>query len=203
MREPYQGDTVRVMTERVWDQLFEVAIDQYGYLTPADAVAAGVDPAQLRIMFHRHRLERIDHGLYRLPLVPVTELDQYMEMVLRTGRRGVLSDTTALDVLDLCDANPAVIHVTVPTAFRTRRDLPDVLRLHRRDLRPDEHTLYEGIPIVTPYRAIRDGIEAGIGPHLIEQAIATATETGVLTVVEREELVGIGALVREYDLTRR
>ncbi len=203
MREPYHCDTVRAVTERVWDKLFEAAIDQYGYLTPADAVTAGVDPAQLRIMFHRDRLERVDHGLYRLALVPTTELDQYMEMVLRTGRRGVLSDTTALDLLGLCDANPALIHVTVPTGFRTRREFPHVMQLHRRDLRPDEHTLHEGIPIVTPYRAIRDGIETGIGPHLIEQAIATATETGVLTVAEREELVGIGARVREYERTRR
>ena len=150
----------------------------------------------------RGRLERVDHGLYRMAVIPVTELDQYMEMVLRTGRRGVLSHATALDLHCLCDVNPAAIDITVPATFRTRRQLSAVLRVHRRELRPDEQTLHEGIPIVTPYRAIRDGIEAGIGPHLIRQAIVTATETGAVTVTEREDLVGIGALVRDYEHTR-
>jgi len=190
------------MTERVWDQLFEIAIDQFGYLTPADAVAAGVDPTQLRILFHRGRLERVDHGLYRMALVPVTDLDQYMEMVLRTGRRGVLSHTTALDLHGLCDVNPAAIDITVPVMFRTRRELPAMLRVHRLKLRTDERTLHESIPIVTPYRAICDGIEARIGTHLIRQAIETATETGAVTAAERDELVGIGALVRGYEFTR-
>ena len=194
MREPYHGDTIRVMG--TWQTLFEVAIDRFGYLTPADAVTAGVDPVQLRILCHRGQLDRIDHGLYRMPMVPATELDQYAEMVLRT-RRGVLSHVTALDLHELCDVNPALIHVTVPEGFRTRRQLPDVLKLHRATLRPDEQTLHHGIPIVTPYRAIRDGIEARIGQHLIEQAIINVTERGLVTLTERGELVGIAALLRE------
>jgi predicted transcriptional regulator of viral defense system len=123
-----------------------------------------------------------------MPLVPATERDQYMEMVLRTQGRGVLSHATALDLHGLCDANPDVIHLTVPVGFRTRRQLPGVVRIHRKELQHGEHTLHEGIPIVTPLRAIRDGIEMGLGAHLIEQAITTALETGAITELEREQL---------------
>jgi len=35
-----------------------------------------------------------------------------------------LSHETALDLHDLCDVNPAQIHLTVPAAYRLRRRIP-------------------------------------------------------------------------------
>lgn len=161
--------------------LLEEATGRYGYITAADARAAGVNPTQLRIMNHRGLVEHVARGVYRFPIVPTTPLDQYMEAVLWPGTTAALSHETALDLHGLCDVNPATIHVTVPADYRVRRDVPRMYQLHRRDLDPAEITLHEGIPIVTVYRAIRDGIEGHLGSHLIDQAVETARRRGLLT----------------------
>jgi predicted transcriptional regulator of viral defense system len=160
--------------------LLEEATGQYGYVTADDARAAGLDPAQLRVMSHRGLVEHVAHGVYRFPIVPTTPLDQYMEAVLWPRTTALLSHETALDLHGLCDVNPADIHITVPADHRVRRDVPGMYQLHRRDLDPADVTLHEGIPIVTVYRAIRDGIEARLGGHLIDQAIDTARRRGLL-----------------------
>jgi hypothetical protein len=47
-------------------------------------------------------------------------------------------------------------------------------------------TRHEGIPVVTPSRAILDGIERHLGAHLIDQVIDTATRRGLIAPAERE-----------------
>jgi predicted transcriptional regulator of viral defense system len=168
--------------------LLDRAQHQYGFLTPQDARELGVDPTQLRLMAARDTLERRGRGIYRVPVVPPTQLDDYMEATLWTGRRGVLSHDTALDLYELCDVNPSAIHLTVPRGFRTRRAVPETYRLHRFDLDPGEVAWHEGIPIVTPERAILGGIEQALGWHLIDQAIETARARGLITKAAAERL---------------
>jgi hypothetical protein len=55
-------------------------------------------------------------------------------------------------------------------------------------LREDEITPHEGIPIVTPVRAILDDHAAGLGPALIGQAIADGQRLGVLTRTQAAQL---------------
>ncbi|HEX9377593.1 MAG TPA: type IV toxin-antitoxin system AbiEi family antitoxin domain-containing protein [Actinomycetota bacterium] len=172
------------MPGRVYMELLEAATSQYGHVTADDARGAGVDPAQLRIMHHRGLLERVARGVYRFPILPATALDQYMEAVLWPRTKAALSHETALDLHGLCDVNPARIHVTVPAGYRLRRDAPRIYQLHRRGLDAGDVTLHEGIPIVTPYRAIRDAIEANLGGHLIDQAISTAQRRGLIAPAE-------------------
>jgi len=69
----------------------------------------------------------------------------------------------------------------VPRGFRTRKDVPEIYRLHRFDLDPAEIGWHEGIPIVTPERAILGGIEQALGWQLIDQAIETARARGLIT----------------------
>ncbi len=176
------------MPGRVYLTLMDVANGQYGYVSVDDARAVGINPAQLRLMHHRGLLERRGVGLYRFPIVPATELDHYMEGTLWPRTTAVLSHETALDLHDVCDVNPAQIHLTVPMHYRLRRDLPVMYQLHPRTLGPDDITTHEGIPIVTVHRAILDGIEGALGFHLIAQAVETATRRGML---RRDELLRI------------
>lgn len=178
--------------------LLDVANGQYGYVTADDARALGIDPAQLRLMHHRGVLDRLSRGLYRFPIVPTTSLDQYREATLWPRTPTVLSHETALDLHDVCDVNPAWIHLTVPPGYRLRRDLPAVYELHLRALDASDVTLHEGIPVVTVRRAILDGMDAGLGGQLIDQAIATAERRGLLG---RDDLDEIAAL-RESRLER-
>lgn len=166
------------MPGRLFQPLLDRAQQQYGYLTPADAHELDIDPSQLRLMAARGTLEHLGRGIYRMPAVPPTSLDAYMEAVLWSERRGVLSHETALDLYELCEVNPAALHLTVPEMFRTRKAVPTFYRLHRYDLPSAEVGWYEGIPIVTPERAILGGIEQALGWHLIDQAIDTARARG-------------------------
>ena len=169
------------MPGRIYTQLLELANERFGYLTPEDARAAGIDPLRLTDLARRDLAEHVAQGVYRIPLVPRTALDQYMEATLwPRGVQGVLCHETALDLHELCDINPAKIHLTVPEHYRIRRAVPKLYVLHHRDLDDNDVTLHEGIPIVTPYRAILDGVEAHLGPRLLDQALETATRRGLL-----------------------
>lgn len=169
------------MPGRIYNQLLDVANGQYGFVTTDDARALGVNPLRLQDLARRGAAEKVGHGLYRLIAVPASPLDAYMEATLWPhGTRGVLSHETALDLHELGDVNPAQIHVTVPRAFRPRREIPKLYVLHRRDLAEQEKTLYEGIPIVTPFRAILDGIEGHLGARLLGQGIESAERRGLL-----------------------
>lgn len=177
------------MPGRVYTHLLELAQNQYGYVTPEDARAEGIDPLRLQDLARRGLADRVGHGLYRIALVPQTGLDQYMEATLWPhGVLGVLSHDTALDLHGLNDVNPAKIHLTVPAHYRVRREVPKLYVLHHRDLDDADVTLHEGIPIVTPYRAILDGIEAHLGPRLLDQTVENAAARGLLT---RDQLADV------------
>lgn len=176
------------MPGRVYEKLFEVAIDQYGYITSADARDLGLGAGHLVDLARRGNLDRIAHGLYRFRVVPVTMRDQLMEATLWPRRLGVISHASALDLWELSDVNPAKVHVTVPQAARIRRRSPPAYKVHQRDLSPADVTRAEGIPVVTGCRAILDGIEAHLGGHLIDQAVQTAISRGQLTSAERAEI---------------
>ncbi|MCK9249734.1 MAG: type IV toxin-antitoxin system AbiEi family antitoxin domain-containing protein [Solirubrobacteraceae bacterium] len=176
------------MPGRVYSELAEIALDQYGYVTTVDAREIGVNPQRLVEMAARGTAERVFHGIYRLPVVGEGGLDQLMLATLWPRGLGVLSHETALDVHDLCDVNPAKVHVSVPMSYRLTREVPSVYQMHRRRLDPEEVTRHEGIPIVTAPRAILDGIEAHLRPGLIDQAVGAARRRGLLDAVDLERI---------------
>jgi predicted transcriptional regulator of viral defense system len=177
------------MPGRVYNALFELAAEQYGYVTAEQAVELGFAKSRLPQMAARDVAERVGRGLYRFPAMPRTALDQYMQAVLWPHRaRGVISHASALALHDLCDVNPAHIDVTVPAGYRVTRVPPSVYRLHHHTLRAADITRHEGIPVVTPRRAILDGIEAHVRHGLIEQAIETARRRGSITRGEAVKL---------------
>jgi predicted transcriptional regulator of viral defense system len=181
-----------IMPGRVYSQLLEFAIDQYGYVTTDDARELGISPRRLKLLAERDTLWRVARGLYRFPaeVVPVTALDQYMEATLLPGTtRGVLSHQTALAVYELSDVNPLQVHITVPRSYRTRRELPAVYRIHRGTLADEDVTYHEAIPIVTPAHAIRQSCyESHLGNSLIGQAIDHGETKGELTLKQAAQL---------------
>jgi predicted transcriptional regulator of viral defense system len=187
----------------VFTELAEVANEQYGFLTPEDARERDIDPINLVRMFQRGHLERRATGVYRMRLTPPSRLDAYMEAVLWPGRgvRGVLSHETALDLYGLSDVNPAKIDLTLPRVHRIRREVPAWYRIHHEDLADGDISSFEGIPIVTPARAIRQAHAANLGPALVGQAIDQGERDGRLTRRAADELrreldVGRGTGVR-------
>jgi predicted transcriptional regulator of viral defense system len=172
-------------------QLYEVAMGMHGIVTARDARALGIDGAVLRMLHRRGGLERLSRGVYRFPEMPAGPLDQYAAAVhWPVGVMGVLSHRTALDLHDICDVNAVRVDLTVPAgyALNPRREPPAHMRLWREALPAGDVTRIEGLPIVTPVRAIVECQREGIAQGLIDQATATLRERGTLTDTDRRRL---------------
>ena len=177
------------MPGRIYTILHEHAAEQFGYITTRDAEDLGVKPRRLQKMYERGVLKRASRGVFRFDDVPAGPLDQYAAATLWPLEvRGVLSHATALDLHALCDINPTRIDITVPRDFRTTREVPTLLRMHRDDLDERDVTWHEGLRIVGVRRAILGAIDQNVGWNLIEQAIDTARRTGRLVADQAGEL---------------
>lgn len=170
------------MPGKSYEQILAIAVDQHGYVTTAQAREEGVSDNTLRMMATRGTIERVSWGVYRLPDLPPSEFSQYMEAVLWPGdQTGVISHESALSLYGFSDVNPARIHITLPTSYRTHRDIPRRLELHHAELDDDQVRRVEAVPVTTPERTIRDCHAADLGSRLLRQAIEEARREGYLT----------------------
>jgi predicted transcriptional regulator of viral defense system len=140
-------------------------------------------------MARRGRIERVSHGVYRIPFLPAGRLGPYMAAALwPAGARGVISRDSALGLWEVGDVNPAKIHITVPRAHRVQRAVPAAYELHREDLAADEVTEIEGVPVVALECAVRECHAAHLAPDLLERAIRHGREQGLLTAPQARRL---------------
>lgn len=186
----------RMPTDR-FTELAEVAADQHGYFGLADSRAVGYGDNTIAQMARRGRIERVSHGVYRIPFLPTGRLGPYMAAALwPAGVRGVISRDTALDLWEVGDVNPAKIHITVPQAHRAQRRVPAAYALHREDLDAADVTEIEGVPVVTLERAIRECAAVHLATDLLEQATRHGRDQGLLTANQAQ------ALVAELEIDR-
>jgi len=177
------------MPGKIWEKALNVAVDQNGYITVRDLRRLGENPALLRQWHQRDRITRIGHGIYRFPQVPSTPLDPFMLATLWPSGRGVLSHDSALDLHELCDINPAGIHITLPPGYRPRRRGVEQYAIHHELLKEADITWHEGIRIVTPAVAIRQAIVSDVPRQLIRQALDTAQRLGRVPRPALEDLI--------------
>lgn len=169
--------------------IFEIAADERGYVTTAQAGKAGISKEALAKMAARGVIERVSWGVYRLIQFPISDDGQYLEATLwPLSLRGTISHESALALYELSDVSPAKIHITLPRRFRIQRTVPKWLMIHRADLPAADTEILEGIPITTPERAIRDCHAAHLGPALIRQAIRDGRRTGHLRAAQAKAL---------------
>lgn len=176
------------MPGSAYQKVMEIAAEQFGYLTTAQAQERGASDNALRMMAKRGTLERVSWGVYRLPTFPSSPYAEYMEASLwPAGVAGVISHQSALALRGLSDVNPSRVHTTVPIDFRIRRDIPAHLVVHNAELSDEDVTLFEGLPTTTVRRTIEDCHRA-LGPALLRQALEQAEREGYLRPVEAAEL---------------
>ncbi|MDR1213437.1 MAG: hypothetical protein LBK54_05025 [Propionibacteriaceae bacterium] len=185
------------------EALWEIALDQYGYVTTLDAACLEVPEVELRKLAGRRKLVRVCQGVYRFPDFPVSQNDQFMEAVLWTrDPAATLSHETALDVRELSDVNPNVIHVTIPKRKNPirRKETPGAFVVHYEDLRPDQRGWWDQIPCVTAETAIDQTTISLPRPDLVGQAIDHAEAQGLITktTATRQR----AALKERYDTPR-
>jgi predicted transcriptional regulator of viral defense system len=98
------------------------------------------------------------------------------------GRGAVVSHESALELHDLSDVIPAVVHLTVPRSERGLRRRAGV-QLHTSERPPGLKEIRQiaGLPVTSPERSILDALESGAQPEQIEMAIHQALERGMTT----------------------
>ena len=182
------------MHKRQWDTvLYEIAEDQSGFFTAAQAKAAGLHQVRLVQLAEQGDVERHTRGVYRVTRFPVSQFGHYMAAVLwpqvrRPDVVGVVSHQSALSIHGLSDVSPARIHLTLPVTVRLRRLVPRTLVIHYADLAPGEVERVEGVPVTTPSRSIRDAHASHLGSELIGKAIADGRRSGALRLAEADAL---------------
>jgi predicted transcriptional regulator of viral defense system len=161
-----------------YDRLFQIAEAQAGYFTTAQAQALGIARAQLSRYVTAGKLERSQHGVYRLTPFPRVPHEDLFIAWLAAGPEAVISHDSALAIYELSDALPAHVHLTVPRGASHRR--PDY-RLHTSRITPAEITHYGGLQVTTVARTIADLACDGLADDLVIQAVQEAVARGLAT----------------------
>jgi len=170
-------------------ELWDVAVDQHGYFTLADARALGFDEVAVRMMAARNRLEHPARGVFRFGQMPASEQDPYQLAVLWAATpEAALSHETALAIRGYGDINPDRIHLTVAAHRRIRRTPAGPYQVHYQDLDADELGWWSGVRAVTPATAVRQCLATGTPAYLLRQAIDEARRDGGLTPAEADAL---------------
>lgn len=168
-------------------RLWELALDQYGYVTTADAADLGIPPVELRKLARRGTLDNMARGLYRFPDAPMTSRDAFMEAVLWVGQDAALSHDAVLALHGLAAANPPTLRVVTPHRVRKSRPRRDVTIIHDR-VPAAELTAYFRIPSTTVARALLDCRGLIMTARLLDAADESVRQ-GLLLTREHEELV--------------
>jgi predicted transcriptional regulator of viral defense system len=165
-------------------RLFEIASEQCGYFTTAQAEECGISRPLLSHHSRPHgRFIRVGHGLYRVRDYPSSPREDVIAAWLAAGREvAVVSHESALDLLDLSDVVPDAVHLTVPRGKRHRRPRPGV-RIHTttRPVRSGDIVVRDGVRVTSAERSIADAAQAGTAPDQIVAAVAQAVDRGATT----------------------
>jgi predicted transcriptional regulator of viral defense system len=162
-------------------ELWDVGVDQHGYITLDDAERLGISQPTVAMLAHRGTLEHLARGVYRFVDFPTSPAGPYLEAVLWTGQsQACLSHDTALALHELCDINPGRIHVTVPKGRRLRRAGGNLYVVHQQELDDEQIGWWERVRIVTVGMAIEQCIDSGVPTYLVKQALETAARRGAV-----------------------
>jgi predicted transcriptional regulator of viral defense system len=163
--------------------LFEVASEQAGYFTTAQADACGYSSSLRAYHVKRGRWVRARRGIYRLSEYPSSEHEELIAAWLWAGKdTAVVSHESALDVLDLSDVIPSTIHITVPRSRRYRPGIAGItLHTTTKEFKPGEVITRGGLRVTSAVRTILDCADTGTAPEQIVAAVGQAVDRGLAT----------------------
>jgi predicted transcriptional regulator of viral defense system len=182
------------------DFLFEMASEQAGYFTTAQAEQAGTSASLRSYYVSTGAMQRVYPRVYRFKRYPSTQHEEVAAAWLAAGKdSAVVSHESALDLWDLTDLIPDAIHLTVP---RSRRHLPKLLgvRIHttQRELRPEDVWVTMGIRVTSPQRSLLDAASADVSTEHIIVGIRQARARGWLDIARlRAEAESRGTRIAE------
>ncbi|ASR55958.1 type IV toxin-antitoxin system AbiEi family antitoxin domain-containing protein [Cellulomonas sp. PSBB021] len=169
-------------------RLTELAAGQWGLVTAAQALQVGISRMQLSRLVEAGLLERVAHGVYANPAVAGDELlgVRTAWIALQPTRlveerladpvgAGVVSHTSAAQLLGVGDLLADVHELTLPTRYQSTRT---GVRVHRGTLVPTDVTLVAGLPTTTAARTVADLLADGHDPDHVGHVAADAVRNG-------------------------
>ncbi|QGU06162.1 hypothetical protein COCCU_00970 [Corynebacterium occultum] len=158
--------------------VMDLAAQQWGLVTSAQAGAEGVNAVLLGRLVDRAVLTRIRSGVYAAeatPWSPATNIRaQWLALEPKTMAADRASDTplavvsheSAAELHGIGDLDSNGIHFTVATRRQTRQ--PEVV-FHLDALDSKDWVMVDGLPVTTPVRTVLDLANAGHEPdHLVD-----------------------------------
>ena len=91
--------------------LYEIAADNYGLVTSAQAKEAGVSDKEMSAIAKRGRIQRVGRGVYRLTDYIPVENDIYAESVALVGEGAFLYGESVIAMHQLAATNPTRVFV--------------------------------------------------------------------------------------------
>jgi predicted transcriptional regulator of viral defense system len=147
--------------------------------------------------------ERVGHGLYRFPNLPLGENDQLVRLSLWSRNRrdepqAVVSHESALVLHERTELLPGAVHLTVPPTFR--KVPPKGCVLHKGTLSSEEVEERTGFRVTTPLRTLLDVAAGDISQEQLEKAISLALSRGL---VRKARLLEAARRDRRFERLRR
>ncbi len=167
-----------------YEDIFDIAADNHGLITSAQARGAGVTNNELVQYARRGRVTKVGHGLYQLAQWVPESNDTYAWAVMSVGPDAVLYGESVIAMLGLAPTNPTRMFVATPR--RCRRALPEGLKVEQVDgIEPG--ATYDGIPCQSAYDAIL-ACKGRILPERLSAAAEAAERQGLVSKREYRSL---------------
>ncbi|MDB5862095.1 MAG: hypothetical protein JWQ76_5784 [Ramlibacter sp.] len=174
------------------DRLYALAAPQGGYFTAQQAIDAGV--ARSTLTYHAREggmLQRAGRAVYRLRRFPGSPHEHVVPVWLRLSRAdAVISNVSALELLDLTDVIADEVHVTMPRSKRGTK-IPDGVRAHFTDrpISEQDRRLVLCVPVTGVERTIADVVRGDGWTEQIDLAVRQSLGRGMTTLPRlREQL---------------
>lgn len=184
----------------------EVAEDQWGLVTRAQAIALGVPRATFARLAAGRALIRVAHGVYRVVGSPEPghldlraawlQLDPQTPAWdrVRSGNVAVVSHRSAAELYGLGDLIADTHEFSVPVRTQTRRG--DV-RLHQRKVEEGDRAIMEGLPVTRPHRIVADLLAVYEDGSAVATIAVEAASRGLTT--PDEIAASVAPLARRYQ----
>ena len=169
----------------------EVAEDQWGLVTRAQALAVGVPRATFARLVAAKALVRVAHGVYRIAggsdpghldlRAAWLQLDPKMAAWQRvqTDQVAVVSHRSAAELYGLGDLIADTYEFSVPVRIQSRRR--DV-RLYLRQTPPGDRDVVQGLPVTRPHRIVADLLNEYEDGSAVATIAVEAVRRGLATV---------------------
>jgi len=155
--------------EELGPRVAALAARQYGVVARRQLLRLGLSSQQIERLIRAGALHPIHRGVYAVGHPRLTREGRWMAAVLAGGPTAVLSHQSAGIHWAVLRPSPLMPQITTATRGRARPGIS----VHYSQLRRDEVTAHNGIPVTTVARTLLD-LAAVLDRHRLERALAEA-----------------------------